>query len=107
LTAGTPCIVSDGPFLSVRIQGASKAAERSDRGIEIEAGALTEFGNIATVRLYAHRRGAPREDLLLDEAPEAERWSRRLDAPSGIDYLRAEAATSKGRRALTRAVVPG
>lgn len=107
LSSDTPCVLSDGPWLSLRVADASREAERSVRGVDLDASSLTEFGKISVVRLYAHVRGAAREELVLDAAPVSLEWSHHLDVPPGADYLRAEAATSKGRRALTRAVVPG
>jgi hypothetical protein len=107
LAGDTPTVLSDGPYLSLRVGGAAQAEERSSSGIELRAASPVEFGKIRAVRVYAHLRGSAKEDLLLNATPDAQDWSHRMDLPSGALYLRAEAETSKGHRALTRAVEPG
>lgn len=107
LSGDTPTVLSDGPFLSLRVPGASQSQERCTSGIELKAISPVEFGRIRAVRVYAHIQGTAKEDLLLNASPDAEEWSHRLDLPAGALYLRAEAETTKGHRALTRAVVPG
>jgi len=107
LAGDTPTILSDGPYLSLRVSGAANSEERSAWGIELRAISPVEFGKVRTVRVYAHIDGGAKEELVFNGTPDAQDWNHRLDTPAGAVYLRAEAETTKGHRALTRAVVPG
>ena len=105
LSGDCATVLSDGPFLSLKVPGASHDQERSSRP-ELLARSLPEFGTIASVRLFAQRGDSPREELVLEATPNALEWSSAPELPARATYLRAEMRTESGFRALTRAIVP-
>jgi hypothetical protein len=103
---GAPTVLSDGPWLSLRLPGARDPVERGPEP-RVEARSLPEFGELSTLRVFCQRAQSPREELVLDAKPSALEGSDRFELPSGATYARAEATTVRGHRALTRAIEPG
>ncbi len=108
LSQGVPTILSNGPWIGLRVPSASMEALRSRDGmVGLDAKSLPEFGMLDRVRLFGQRRGELRETLLHEAYVGGEEYSHRLQLPLDFLYLRAELTTTKGFLALTGAVEPG
>ena len=104
---GAPCVISDGPWLGLRVPDAAHPAERSSGQGTLQAASLPEFGNIRRVLVFGHRRGQAREAVVLDASPASLHSEHSFELPPDTLYVRAELLTESGNRALTRAVEPG
>ncbi|MBK9579189.1 MAG: hypothetical protein IPO40_19135 [Fibrobacteres bacterium] len=103
---GAPCVISDGPWLELRVPEAAHPAERSEGLGSVQARSLPEFGNIQRVLVFRHEPGQERETLVLDVSPAALESHHAFEVPADTRYVRAEILTESGNRALTRAVEP-
>lgn len=104
---GAPCLISDGPWIELRLPDAVHAAERSGSHGTVRTASLPEFGNIRRVLVFCHHAGDPRETLVLDAHPHSLASEHSFELPASTRYVRSELVTESGFRALSRAVEPG
>lgn len=114
LLASSPgVVVSDGPWLSLRVPGASTTQERaSGSNLELQFADLPGGPGLDTVRVYGHRRGTGHEELLLTHPLEGTASGElSLPCPEGLVWARAEldarvpfASTQQAAKALTRVI---
>lgn len=108
LASDSPTTLSSGPWLDLRLPGTARSARRAQgSSIELRARSLEEFGPVAVLRVYGHRRGETRETRLLDLEPRTLEVEETLALPADLVYARAELETTLGHAALTDAVEPG
>lgn len=116
LASHPPVVLSDGPWLSLRVPGAFHEAERSPSSmLELSWRDLPGADGLSRVRLYGHRRGTDREELLADIAlDKAREGSERVVCPADLAWARAELdgatpllSSREASRALTRAIPLG
>lgn len=116
LASRPPVVVSDGPWISLRVPGASHPRVRAGGGVlELEGASLPGSQGLREARIYGHRAGDPGETLVakvvLDGAMTV---SERLPCPAGLRWLRAEldgvtpsTGTEQAGKALTGIVAIG
>lgn len=87
-----PAVLSDGPWLSLRVPGAPHGEERSRGGIlEMRCADLPGGHGLAEARIYGHRAGADGEELVAKFAlGGTATGEERVDCPAGFDWFRAE-----------------
>lgn len=105
--AGSPCLISDGPWLELRVPDARHPSERSGSNGTVRTASLPEFGNVQRVLVFGHQPGDTRETVMLDEHPSALASEHGFAVGASTSYLRAELVTESGFRAISRAVEPG
>ena len=93
---GEHCVCTDGPFVSVTRDGA---------GLHIDARSNEDFGALQSVKVYGAATGDSVESLLKEWNFEDETWILEDLFPAPVsDYVRAEAVTQNGNRALSSAL---
>lgn len=116
LASRPPAVVSDGPWLSLRVPGAASPVERSSGGdLEIRWKDLPGSCGLAQLRVYGQIRGSDREELLLQrDLDRSAEGVERLIPPAGLSWARAEIdgrpdplGRDEPHKALTGAVAAG
>lgn len=105
LASRPPAMVSDGPWLSLRVPGASRPEQRSEDGtLSLSCAALPGSSGLGEARIYGHRIGSDHEEILatrpLGGTMEAEFA---IPCPGGLDRVRGEV---DGREELEAARQP-
>ncbi len=98
---GARCLCTDGPFVEI---------QTTDRGVHIQAKSTDDFGTLQSVVLYSGQSGDREERLARTWtlATGSMEFDEKYDGPlPSRGYMRAEAATRQGRRALTSAIFVG
>jgi len=92
LASRPPVVVSDGPWLSLRAPSAAHPLERSRSGVlELAAIALPGSAGLGQARVYGHRRGSDREELLASfEFDSAMSGEQSIPCPADLAWVRAE-----------------
>jgi hypothetical protein len=97
---GAECLCTDGPYASLRVSGGT---------LHVTAHSTEDFGTLVSVTVF----GAAKDDSaerVVAEWSFADRgplmFEERIDlpAPASLSYVRLEAVTTRGRRALTSAI---
>lgn len=116
LASRPPVVVSDGPWLSLRVPDAVAPCERSgSSSLEVSFADLPGGPGLGSIRVYGHRRGSDREEVLLErDLGGARDGELALDCPEGLAWARAEidglapfASKAEPSKALTRAIPLG